>query len=161
MQMGAVSLKTQRELSKKGIPGPKQARPLRPAAPIPSAPSAAAAAEALANDSFSETRAMSPLYSDQEDSDVEQENPFPEQAKDPWRAIQPIIDARQKAEICEHCTIGFQPRRKIHLVCQKCSKWHHKRCLTRVAKARDPYFCLTCVPDTILDPDLGEQSVLI
>lgn len=159
VQMGSVSLKSQRELSKRGIPAPKNVPRPRPATavPVPSAPSAAAAAEAMVvmNDSFSETRAMSPRCSDQEDSDVEQDNPFPQQAKDARRAIQPLLDARQRGQLCTKCGIGFQPSRKIHLVCQKCTRWQHKRC-AGVAKTRDPFVCLPCVPDTILDADLGE-----
>ena len=158
VQMGGVSLKTQRELSKRGIPAPKNVPRPRPATAtaIPSAPSAAAAAEAR-NDSFSETRAMSPICSDQ-DSDTEQENPFPQQAKDARRAIQPLVDARQRAQKCTKCRTGFQPSRKLHLVCQKCTRWQHKRC-AGVAKTRDPFVCLLCVPDTVLDADLGEQFV--
>ena len=131
VQMGGVTLKTQKELSKRGIPAPKNVPRPRPATAtaIPSAPSAAAAAEAIVvrNDSFSETRAMSPICSDQ-DSDVEQENPFPQQAKDARQAMQPLIDARQRAQRCTKCGIGFQPSCKIHLVCQKCTRWQHKRC---------------------------------
>ena len=160
VQMGSVSLKSLRELSKKGIQPPKkgQAQPQRPApqpqrsAP-PAAPSAAAAAEAM-DDSFSETRVMSPLYSDQ-DSDVEQPDPFPARAFDPRRAIQPIIEARQKAQKCSKCGAGFHLSRNLHLVCGQCTRYQHKRC-AGVAKDRDPFLCLGCLPDTILDADLGK-----
>ena len=151
VQMGAVSLKSLREISKRGIAAPKDKAPVRRPETLPSAPSSAPAFE----DSFSETRVTSPLASDQ-DSDVEQFDPFPVRVRDPQRAIRPIVEARQKAQKCTKCTSGFQLRKNLHLVCDRCGGYQHKRC-AGVAKHRDPFMCLDCVPDTILDADLGEK----
>ena len=151
VQMGAVSLKSQRELKKRGI-NDKNKAPARRPVTLPSAfPSAGAALE----DSFSETRVMSPQASDQ-DSDVDQFDPFPVRVRDPQRAIRPIVEARRKAQKCTKCNKGFQLRKNLHLICDKCGGYQHKRC-SGVAKHRDPFMCLDCVPDTILDEDLGEK----
>ena len=56
-------------------------------APVPSTPSSAPALE----DSLSETRVMSPLASEQ-DSDLDQFDPFPVHVRDLQRAIRTIVE---------------------------------------------------------------------
>ena len=153
IQMGHMSLRHAREANRLGVDVRK------PAAAAPSntkRKGREVVAPTPDHDTLSETRPMSPRS---EDSDGDPD-PFPRPvAKRP--RIAPIMAARRKGAKCVKCSKGFVWSKNTWVKCEAaCENYFHKKCLSE-DRFRDPFKCYSCVPDTVLDPDLGKKNILL
>ena len=127
--MGAISLKAGRESGRVYVENTDLE-------PVNSENITITEAEDTLNDSLSETRLLSSSESEEE----EQEDPFPQKRT---QAIKPVLAARKAAPKCGTCQKGFQMSRKLHIICDGCKKYFHKR---HFNSTENPFLCHDCRP---------------
>ena len=155
-QMGHMSLRHAREANRLSVEVSKPAAPSSNTKRKGREVLVPTSANDSVADTMSETRPMSPRS---EDSDGDPD-PFPRPvAKRP--RIAPIMEARRKGAKCVNCVKGFVWSKNTWVKCEaSCENYFHKKCLSE-DRFRDPFKCYSCVPDTVLDPDLGKKSIFL
>ena len=78
------------------------------------------------------------------DSEPEMEDPFPVRVPKRRAYIAPLHKARRAAPKCLQCSVGFQLRRNLHVLCAECGGHVHKRCIPR--EKHDYFVCEKCSP---------------